>query len=264
METNIAIPQKQICKTCGIAGEYGYRIQGTMTWFCKAHMLSKNYADARLTLAEQESKQEVLLAKINTAVAEHNTAERAVTTAQCELVSKSKAVGQLLLEAKKLHPKVTDFEAFLKRVKGLKLSRAYDLLRVAGGRTTDEELRKDARERKQKSRAKKKPEPISVTCPPVTESKPTPRITASPEISADERRAQNAALDTKPDPTPPPDHPSTGAKRAELSRKALNEFKYACKNYLPQLTDEDWTSASMFWDEYAYKRGQESLKRKVA
>jgi hypothetical protein len=41
-------------------------------------------------------------------------------------VSRSKQVGMLLLEAKKLHPAVKDFEAFLIRV-SLKLSRAYDL-----------------------------------------------------------------------------------------------------------------------------------------
>ena len=97
-----------------------------------------------------------LLTKINAAVAAANEAESTVATAQAELVSRSKAVGVLLLEAKKLHPAVKDFEAFLKRVDGLKLSRAYDLLRLAGGRTTDEQLKKDARERQQKSRAKKK------------------------------------------------------------------------------------------------------------
>ena len=109
---------------------------------------------------------EVLLNKINAAVAEHNAAERAATTARAELVSKSKVLGQLLLEVKKRHPKAADFEAFLKRVNGLGRSRAYDLLRLAGGRTTDEELRKDARERVRKHRAKKKlptPEPVSVT-----------------------------------------------------------------------------------------------------
>src|SRR5215467_9107236 len=97
-----------------------------------------------------------LLAKLNKAVAEVNKAEKAVTTAQAELVSKGRAVGELLLEAKKRHPKVVDFEAFLKRVNGLKLSRAYDLMRLAGGRVTDEELRQEARERQRKSRAKKR------------------------------------------------------------------------------------------------------------
>jgi hypothetical protein len=183
---------------------------------------------------------EVLLGKINAAVAEHNAAERAVTTAQAELVSKSKVLGQLLLEVKKRHPKAADFEAFLKRVNGLGRSRAYDLLRLAGGRTTDEELRKDARERVRKHRAKKKlptPEPVSVTDPDVTES--SKRITHSPEISAEERRAQNAALDVEPEPTPLPDFDrSAEAKRNQRSRIALNEFTYACKNYLPRITEE--------------------------
>src|SRR5262249_24059952 len=122
---------------------------------------------------EMADNDEVVLGKINAAVAEHNAAERAVTTAQAELVSKSKVLGQLLLEVKKRHPKAADFEAFQKRVNGLGRSRAYDLLRLAGGRTTDEELRKDARERVRKHRAKKKlptPEPVSVTDSDVTES----------------------------------------------------------------------------------------------
>jgi hypothetical protein len=183
---------------------------------------------------------EALLGKINAAVAEHNAAERAVTTAQAELVSKSKVLGQLLLEVKKRHPKAADFEAFLKRVNGLGRSRAYDLLRLAGGRTTDEELRKDARERVRKHRAKKKlptPEPVSVTDPDVTES--SKRITQSDEISAEERRAQNAALDVEPEPIPLPDFDrSAEAKRKQRSRIALNEFTYACKNYLPRITEE--------------------------
>ena len=183
---------------------------------------------------------EVLLGKIKRATAALIVEEMAVQKAQAELVSKSKEVGLLLLEAKKRHPKVADFEAFLKRVNGLKLSRAYDLLRLAGGRTTDEELRKDARERVRKHRAKKKlptPKPVSVTDPDVTES--SKRIIQSPEISAEERRAQNAALDVEPEPIPRPDFDrSAEAKRKQRSRIALNEFTYACKNYLPRVTEE--------------------------
>ena len=78
----------------------------------------------KATLPRQDAE---LLAKINAAVAAANEAETKVTTAQAELVSRSKTVGLLLLEAKKLHPAVKDFEAFLKRVQGLHLSRAYDL-----------------------------------------------------------------------------------------------------------------------------------------
>ena len=118
-----------------------------------------------------------LLAKINEAVAAVNEAETTVTTAKAELVSRSKTVGLLLLEAKKLHPAVKDFEAFLKKIQGLKLSRAYDCMRIAGGRTTDEVIRKETRDRVEKHRAKlpgptpaPKPEPqLSVTKPDVTE-----------------------------------------------------------------------------------------------
>jgi hypothetical protein len=76
-------------------------------------------------------KSEELLTRIDKAVAAANEAEKTVTTAQAELVSRSRAVGLLLLEAKNLHPKVKDFEAFLKRVNGLGLSRAPHRLAMA-------------------------------------------------------------------------------------------------------------------------------------
>jgi hypothetical protein len=89
-----------------------------------------------------------LLGEINKAVAAVNEAEQVVETAKTELVSRSKTVGLLLLEAKKLHPAVKDFEAFLKRVDGLKLSRAYDCMRIAGGRIMDSSNRCRAKARR--------------------------------------------------------------------------------------------------------------------
>jgi hypothetical protein len=111
---------------------------------------------------------DVLLGKINKAVAAANEIEKTLETAKAEYVSQSKIVGALLLEAKKRHPAKKDFEAFLRHVDGLHISRAYDLLRLAGGRVTDEELRQEARERQRKSRSKRKlpkpePQPESVT-----------------------------------------------------------------------------------------------------
>ena len=170
-----------------------------------------------------------LLAKINAAVKTANVAEQSVTTAQAELVSRSKEVGLLLLEAKKLHPAVKDFEAFLKRVDGLKLSRAYDLLQLAGGRTTDEEIRKATRDRVKKHRSSKKlpgpvpapkPEPpkLSVTSTPVTET---------PEASAERRKAQNADLGL-----------TAKEKAAKVSAHYLAEFILACRTYLPKITIE--------------------------
>jgi hypothetical protein len=152
-----------------------------------------------------------------------------------------------LLEAKKRHPKVKDFKAFLKGVNGLKLSRAYDLLRLAGGRTTDEELRQDARERVRKHRAKKKlPKPISVTDPDVTES--PKRIAQSPEVSAEERRAQNALL------ADDDEEPELSAEQKQ-SAHCRDKFIDACRTYLPKIIDEcdreavifAWTMAMEDW-----------------
>jgi hypothetical protein len=164
-----------------------------------------------------QTDDEKLLRKINAAVA-------TMTATHTELVSRSKAVGVLLLEAKKLHPAKKDFEAFLRRVNGLHISRAYDLLRLAGGRVTDEELRQEARERQQKSRDKKKmpkPEPQPAVRD-VTDDPPN-RITQSPEISAEQRRRENANL---------------GMSAAARSKQNLAWFAVACREYLPNITVE--------------------------
>jgi hypothetical protein len=187
----------------------------------------------------ERQERDALLTKINAAVAAANEAEQTVTTAQAELVSRSKAVGLLLLEAKKLHPAVKDFEAFLKRVDGLKLSRAYDCMRIAGGRATDEEIKEATRERVKKHRASKKlpkpapapkadpkPEPVSVTSAPVTESA---------EESAARRKAENADLSQ-----------TTEEKAAKWSASNLREFEYACKTYLPRLNEADLKTARAF------------------
>jgi hypothetical protein len=180
---------------------------------------------------------EELLEKINAAVKAANTAEQSVTTAQADLVSRSKAVGLLLLEAKKLHPAVTNFEAFLKKVQGLRLSRAYDYMRIAGGRTTDEEIRKATRDRVKKHRDKKKlpptsePIPISVTGVDVTESA---------EASAERRKAENTNL-------------SPEERAAKLSAHNLSEFQVACKTYLPNLIEADLKKARVFFMEGAWK-----------
>jgi hypothetical protein len=180
---------------------------------------------------------EELLEKINAAVKAANAAEQSVTTAQAELVSRSKAVGLLLLEAKKLHPAVTKFEAFLKKVQGLGLSRAYDYMRIAGGRATDEEIRKATRDRVKKHRDKKKlpptsePIPISVTGVDVTESA---------EASAERRKAENANL-------------SPEERAAKLSAHNLSEFQVACRTYLPNLIEADLKKARVFFMEGAWK-----------
>jgi hypothetical protein len=154
---------------------------------------------------------EELLRKINSAVEEMNETA----------VSQSKIVGGLLLEAKKMHPKVGDFDAFLKRVHGLRLSRAYELLAVAGGRTTDEEIRKDNRDRKKKQRDKTKsiPDPAETFRDITEKSIPEPG---------------------QPEPQPARDWP------AGTSAASLREFKLACRHWLPELTDDDLKIALFF------------------
>jgi hypothetical protein len=171
-----------------------------------------------------------LLAKLNEAVAAANEAETKVTTAQAELVSRSKTVGLLLLKAKKLHPAVKNFEAFLKKVQGLKLSRAYDCMRVAGGRTTEEEIRKATRDRVEKHRASKKKLPRPTPAPkpePQKLSVTKPDVTETAEISIDERKAHHADLDL-----------SAEEGVAKTSARCLAEFTAACRMWLPQITVE--------------------------
>jgi hypothetical protein len=163
-----------------------------------------------------------LLSKINEAVA-------AEGAARDEHVSRSKELGALLLEAKKRHPAVKDFEQFLKPVVGLALSRAYDLMRLAGGRTTEAELRREARDRQAKSRAKKK------------KSKPQ---------SPSEPDAQPAAAFR--------DVTETGQPNAEAkSAKALAEFRVACRTYWPGITVEaDRQKARTFIDQLITNRAE--------
>ena len=173
-----------------------------------------------------------LITEINKAVKAANDAEQSLTIAKQEVTSRSKAVGLLLLEAKKLHPKVADFEAFLKRVNGLGRSRAYDLMRMADGRTTDEGIKKAVRDRVRKHR-KKLQEKVSVTSQDVTEL---------PEASAERRKAENADLDLTADEI-----------AAARSAKNLAEFEYACSDHLPKLTGSDLERARAFFLEGRWK-----------
>lgn len=158
---------------------------------------------------------DVLLAKINAAVKVVDAAEANVATARATVVLHSKAVGLLLIDLKRLHPSVKAFTAALARLdKPMSLAWAYDRIKLVGGRKSDDEIREaeaehkaDAAARKKKSRAK--PEKVSVTDDGVTE--------------------------TFSEATP-----------AAKSRRALSEFEYACRAYLPHLNDADLTLARAY------------------
>src|SRR5262249_29531584 len=126
----------------------------------------------------------------------------------------------LLLEAKKLHPRVKEFEAFLARVDGLN-SHAYDLMRLAGGRTTEEEIRKDTRDRVKKHRASKKKLPTPAPNKP--EPKPDPISVTGIDVteSAQSKNRKPVKGDAK-----------------QSSARALAEFTFACRTWLPRITAE--------------------------
>jgi hypothetical protein len=171
-----------------------------------------------------------LLGRLNAAVAVCNDAERRVTTAQTELVSRSRAVGTLLLEAKRLHPKVADFVAFLKRVEGLQLSRAYDYLRIAGGRVTDEELREEARIRKEKSREKKKAEAQAMADADALADAVIKKIKPPPKPGADSVTKPDVTEKGKSEAQPVFDSPQEAHAKEKPQGLALGALTVAWRN----------------------------------
>jgi hypothetical protein len=112
--------------------------------------------------------------------------------------------------AQKRHPKPKDFDKFIKPVVGLGRSRAYDLIRLAGGRTTEAQLRKDQRERQAKSRANKKKKSPPQLPPPaepqpaatfrdVTETAEPPAADTSASLSKNTIAAARDALANSPE-----------------------------------------------------------------
>jgi hypothetical protein len=162
-------------------------------------------------------------------------AKGAETKIDSEYGSYTKTVGKLLNEAKKLFPETADFKKFLGRVVDLKKSRAYELMAIADGRTTEEKNKEKSRDRQRKSRAQRKLNkpawsnssralpPPSPAAPSTDDSVTEPRVTESPEISIEQRRRDNASL---------------GMTAAERSKENLEWVAVACREYLPSITVE--------------------------
>jgi hypothetical protein len=94
-----------------------------------------------------------LLYRINSAVKEMDRAHEQAETAREAYQSRAMIVGNLLVEAKKAA--TVPFDKFLEGVTGLSRSRAYELISMAEGRTTEEEVKEDTRERVKKHRERK-------------------------------------------------------------------------------------------------------------
>jgi hypothetical protein len=92
-------------------------------------------------------------------------------------------------------------------------------MRIAGGRKTEEDIRKETRDRVKKHRAAKKK---------------LPRQTPKPELSVTEPHVTESKTDTeKPKVSKP-----RWVEDAEQSSRWLAEFAFACRTYLPRITVE--------------------------
>lgn len=126
--------------------------------------------------------------------------------AKNQAIEHYKAAGLLLLDAANKHPR--DFTTFLTRsCAGLGRSRAYEMMQIAGGSKTVEQIRADTKKRVARHRAKTKQRPLQG---PVTDEGPE-------GISADESEGILA------DPLP-------------MSDRAFAEFKKAVDTSMPKMT----------------------------
>jgi hypothetical protein len=193
-----------------------------------------------------------LLKKIDAAAEAVNASLKIIETAKADHLPKCKVLGLALLELKQRYPKVTDFEAKLKECKYVKLSAAYDYMRLAGGRKTDGEIlqaerehREAAKLRKQKSRAKAvpkpKPEPAALPKAEPEVSVTEPHVT---EIPIDDRRQAMADLATAELTT------------EEKSDDALVKWKKACEDYCNEMTEADLKNARVYFMEQRWRRKQ--------
>jgi hypothetical protein len=138
------------------------------------------------------------------------------------------AIGQLLVRAKEACD-ADGFTAFRERFcPNLGKSRAYELLQIASGKKTSEELKQEARDRQQKSRAKKKalPELAPEKFRDVTENK------ESAEINIEQHRAEHADLDLSPEEKAKAEYEDwleATDKAQKASAHALEEFTIACR-----------------------------------
>jgi hypothetical protein len=165
--------------------------------------------------------------------------------------------------------KTKSFEAFLKQVKGIEKTRAYDCMRIAGDRTTDEEIRKETLNRVKKCRDNKKllskppvqeVEPPKVEPPKVEPPEISVTVTEKPadetsaEATAEPREAENVAMtdEEKAAQLSAMDAEEKavvklfGVTAEELSADNLQSFKFACRNHLPKLSEFDLKEAKRF------------------
>ena len=179
--------------------------------------------------------------------------------------TESKTAGALLLDVAQNHPE--HLEAICARI-GLGLSRRKELLMIAGGRRTLEKSRADNKARQDRHRAKKraltKRKPLQ---PPVTADKGSGNK-VDPDVGAEAMKAAQAAAEGQPQaagPTPvepiKPDPKTTIEGKVTTKRRpsdqALAEFKFATRQYLPDMNPHDQRKAIEYVSEMIERLNRE-------
>jgi hypothetical protein len=171
-----------------------------------------------------------LLSRITMAVALANDAEK----------KRQRAIGELLLELKQRYPnKPKEFEAKLTEVSGLRRSRAYDYMALAGGRKTEEALREEARLRKEKERERKAKEKNEREKKEREEA--AKALKGAPFVTVGELNGLPIMGQRKPESVTVTDE-RTKAKQQETpvtKASALDEFRFAARNWIPKMSAVD-------------------------
>ncbi len=149
-------------------------------------------------------------------------------TFKAKSLEHSMSAGKLLVDIAENHKEHLD--AICKTI-GLGHSRRAELMQIAGGRKTAEQVKADSRERKRRSRDKEKHNPEASVTSPVTEAPPAIGNNNDPEASAKARKEEYAKAD------------AASASKVTQSQRALAQFKVAVNEWLPKMTYSDTQAA---------------------
>ena len=147
--------------------------------------------------------------------------------AKDKAVEHYKAAGLLLLDVSKTTSQ--GFHDFYAPPRGLRASRAYELMQMAGGRKTVEQIRADTKKRVDRHRAKNKQRPLEE---PVTDNA---TLEDKQEVApADAHEAVPAA--DEPEVVPPHTPEGTPADPFPMWERAFAEIKFAVDAWMPKMT----------------------------
>jgi hypothetical protein len=209
----------------------------------------------RMTPDQPDQDDAKLAAKIVKAMKEYDAADA---------TRKEKAVvaGKLLAEAHSKYPAEKAFERFLQLAGGIQVRRARDLIAIALGRKNFEQHQIDNAAAQQRHRDRLKAEKIErekkKAALPKPDPKPTPKDKGKREV---DREAAEAALRNAAAVAASPEalRAMTASMReqrlgeAAVSASCLQEFKNACRCYLPKLSAEDLSKAYAFLNDGAWR-----------